>query len=623
MKRKLHKMTKIFIWCIVLMISVFFMQYTVEAAQNPYPAKNSITVYVGNSSNIVMRNVKTSDKVTYTGSNNKIVKVSKDGCVTGIKLGDATIKIKVVRNGKTYQSTVNVTVKNPYLSIKHNSAARKVGDTFTFTVKNAGLSNIKVKWTSSDPSVVKIDPNTGEMKALKPGNAVITAKDTISGKKSIKKVEVTYTDKQLKKLGFVVEEYYYSGEYHVVLCEYTGKSKTVEIPYGIEEIEEEAFINSNITSVTIPETVSSIGSSAFYNCDKLEEIRIPDSVTEISMYAFEQCSNLKKVTLPNQLEIIEEGVFFECTSLEEISIPDTVKEIGDSAFNLCSNLKKVTLPSQLEIIDWGAFYDCTSLKEITIPDSVKEIGECAFYNCTSLTKVKLPKNLTIIKDWAFASTPALNEVIYEVSEQTSKMKVQDYIWHQSGISLYRLYEKGLYMFLSDSEVADYTLALACMEEMNILDSDPQIEKIRKVHDWMVYEISYSYKQFMKRYETERTMVDIVLKDRFAICSAYANTFSIFMEILGVPCIEVSSDEMNHAWNMVKLDDGHWYHVDVTWDDPGYDDEVWLKGWLNYQHLIRNDKGIGENHKGWNEDAPVADGTQYENYFDHSYIVRLN
>jgi transglutaminase/protease-like cytokinesis protein 3 len=81
---------------------------------------------------------------------------------------------------------------------------------------------------------------------------------------------------------------------------------------------------------------------------------------------------------------------------------------------------------------------------------------------------------------------------------------------------------------------------------------------------MVINISYSYKQFYLYYP-DMDEVSVALDKRFAICDAYAETFNAFMKLLGIKCIMVISEAMEHAWNMVKPDDGCWYHIDVTWD----------------------------------------------------------
>ena len=140
-------------------------------------------------------------------------------------------------------------------------------------------------------------------------------------------------------------------------------------------------------SITLPDTITRIGSSAFSNCDQLEEITIPSGVTEIPYSAFGRCETLTKIVLPDSITKIENNAFHDCPSLVSIELPEHLELIGQDAFN-----------------------NCTSLKEIHIPDGVKEINNSTFYDCTSLEKVTLPENLEIIKSWAFHNCTALQSI---------------------------------------------------------------------------------------------------------------------------------------------------------------------------------------------------------------------
>ena len=140
-----------------------------------------------------------------------------------------------------------------------------------------------------------------------------------------------------------------------------------------------------IKSITIPDSVTSIGWGAFYNCESLTSITIPNSVTSIGDYAFIDCKSLKNVTIPNSVTRIGGGAFYRCKSLTSITISNSVTSIGEYAFGWCESLTSITIPNSVTSIGGRAFADCTSLKNIVIPESVTDIGDNAFYDCDDLT----------------------------------------------------------------------------------------------------------------------------------------------------------------------------------------------------------------------------------------------
>jgi hypothetical protein len=227
----------------------------------------------------------------------------------------------------------------------------------------------------------------------------------------------------------------------VIIITYAGSKRDVRIPpsiqdYPVTSIGENAFKFKNITSITIPDSVTSIGNgtfsgctsltnvnigngvtsigdSAFYNCSKLTSITIPDSVTSIGEQAFRECTSLTSVTIPSSVTSIEASTFYGCTSLASITIPNSVTSIGYRAFYGCTSLASITIPNSVTSIRNSAFSGCTSLTSVNIGNGVTSIGGFAFYNCSKLTSITIPDSVTTIEQEAFNCCTNLTSVTFQ------------------------------------------------------------------------------------------------------------------------------------------------------------------------------------------------------------------
>ena len=142
-----------------------------------------------------------------------------------------------------------------------------------------------------------------------------------------------------------------------------------------------SFRNQKLTLYVIPNSVTSIGDSAFYDSRSLSNIVIPNSVTSIGDSAFEGCNSLGSLVIPNSVINIGKGAFKWCKSLAEIVIPNSVTNIGEFAFCGCSSLAEVVIPNSVTNIGKGTFANCSYLADVVIPDGVTSIGNNAFDGC--------------------------------------------------------------------------------------------------------------------------------------------------------------------------------------------------------------------------------------------------
>ncbi len=158
---------------------------------------------------------------------------------------------------------------------------------------------------------------------------------------------------------------------------------------------------------TIVSRITAVGDGAFAGASKLENLKLPDTVTSIGDSSFKNCTALKTAALPSRVTTISNSAFEGCRLLESIELPDYLTSIGDSAFKDCVGLKSLTFGSSLNTIGASAFYNCSSLSELTLPYQLLSIGDYAFYDCNDLIKVVIPVSVNFIGTNAFSNSGKL------------------------------------------------------------------------------------------------------------------------------------------------------------------------------------------------------------------------
>ena len=245
------------------------------------------------------------------------------------------------------------------------------------------------------------------------------------------------------------------------LTEYIGKEQNIVIPSEVKSIGSAAFSYKNVVSIEIPEGVTQIGDFAFEECEYLERIKFPDSMVEIG-----------------------EDAFYNCALLQEINIPDSITKIGAGAFTGCSSLQNIQIPKNITIIEDYTFSRCESLNEIEISDKITRIGKGAFASCKGLTSIVIPENVTQIGNGAFHSCTHIND--FKVSDKNNYYTVEDNILFNKDKTILLQYMAGKteeFYAIPDTieKVAEYAFS-GCVNLKKIDISDKKIGLDRLAFD---------------------------------------------------------------------------------------------------------------------------------------------
>ena len=245
---------------------------------------------------------------------------------------------------------------------------------------------------------------------------------------------------------------YYAKELYV-----DGKvlSGILEIPAGVTGISKYAFYGcEGITELYLPDSVAviendaftycsglayadlggatRIGSAAFSYCTSLKTV-LMDSVENLGDYAFAYCSRLEVAELPESVKQLGQRVFYDCVSLTAMQLPNGLESMGGYAFSGCKGLKSVYVPESLTVIPAYAFYNCSGLTDLYLPGTVTEIQKHAFYGCSSLSGLTVPANLKTLGNYAFYNCTGLQSIRLEAVAMED-LKAGNYVFYKAGQS---------------------------------------------------------------------------------------------------------------------------------------------------------------------------------------------
>ena len=230
----------------------------------------------------------------------------------------------------------------------------------------------------------------------------------------------------------------------------------------------------NIHSVTIPESVTSIGQSAFEFCFSLDSLIIKDAATSIGASAFDGCSHLTTLSLGKNITTIGDYAFQGCSYLTNVTIPQSVTSIGRQAFYLtdlntltikgpiksmgyaafagCTNLTSLSLYDGIQTIGEGAFINSTSLEAVTIPQSVTSIGASAFVNCSNLSTITIPEKVTTIESNTFNGCSHLESIMLPAGLTSFQDSLEDCpAGNPNGAIYYKNYKAAADALLADND----------------------------------------------------------------------------------------------------------------------------------------------------------------------------
>ncbi|MBQ9981609.1 MAG: leucine-rich repeat protein [Oscillospiraceae bacterium] len=462
------------------------------------------------------------------------------------------------------------------------------------TQKNISYSNAHGTWTFSVESDSNYSNATLTVTAFKPSNDKADIRIPSS-------VTVTFTDS-------------------------SGVSRTLK-DCKVTKIAKNAFSKSTINSVSICPNIECIEQQAFSNSKNLTTVKFASNtkMTEISFRAFYTCESLTTINIPDSVTKIDTAAFYQCSSLETVDLPDSLTTIGSSAFSFCSKLSDVNLGScaKLSSIE-GLAFSRTALKEVTLPSSITSVSNNSFSNCDNLTKTTFPA-----KD---AALDIINDNITEITINGNINSITNFSSIREAYSLSKINGENIvvngdlnpkfHMIYKDAVYGDNKYIdemiknkITTIVNTETKDCKNDFQKAKKLHDWICRKVSYDSAD--KKNPDNHTDYSVFLNDN-TVCDGYARAYALLMQAAGIEAYYVTGNEeyseedkkdVTHAWNIVKLGNSY-FHVDVCWDDD--DNTIGYDCFLVPDSIIQNKK--------WHRETKIEYPSNLYNKYDGKKTV---
>ncbi len=553
-----------------------------------------------------------SSTVKWTSSNTAVATVGSTGKITAKKAGTTTITAVASASGKKASIAVTVKAAPTAITLNRSSLTLNAGysATLSATIKPSGALSTKT-WKSSNPAVATIS-SAGKVIGVKAGTATITVTTkngrTASCKVTVKPLPTTISLNQTSiRLG-VGEAYTLKATISPASAAQTkiwtsANTSCATVSGGVVTGRKVGFTSVNVQSIN--------GKSE--QCNVLvmpapTEVRISRSTATVTAggtvqlsasYSPVGASSVKKWSSSNNAvaTVNANGLV---KGLKAGTATITVRTYNGKLASCKFTVKSATKTTQGTIDPMHSSANVVALKTVsTQAETVYQVIETVLLNRQASVDVSAYNVKTADFNKLYSDVVTGNPYLFYVSRK----------YHYTYYTNSDIVKTITPSYLESKEVSQAKkekLDTAIAEALKAIPSGlSPVEKVLALNEYLV--LNTVYTKNADKYTTYHVLVD-----KTALCQGYSYAFQYLIEQLGLECQIVTSDAMNHMWNMVKID-GFWYHVDVTWNDltPDY------LGHVSHNYLLLSDykiKDSSHDHYGWNADAPSASSRKYDNYF---------